>query len=139
YAPFPNVSTFEFLYWQHTGTHNKSDIQMNSLACAMQEPDFSTADLAGFNAARALKRLDDYVEEEAGSPFSANNGWIQGEVHVHVPKEGVRYASEEDAPVFTLKGVWHRRFREVIRCALQQDCVKDWHMIPHRLFVCLPP
>ncbi|KAI0682109.1 hypothetical protein C8T65DRAFT_597538 [Cerioporus squamosus] len=105
----------------------------------MQEPDFCATDLAGFDAARELKRLDDYVEEEAGSPFSTKNGWHQGEVHVHVPKEGVRYASEQDAPMFTLRNVWHRRFRDVIRSALQQDCVKDWHMIPHRLYVCLPP
>ncbi|KAI0693618.1 hypothetical protein C8T65DRAFT_585633 [Cerioporus squamosus] len=105
----------------------------------MQEDDFVATDLAGFNAAREIKLLDDYTEEEAGSPFSAKNGWEQGEVRVHVPKEGVRYASEEEAPVFTLKKVWHRKFKGVIRSALQQECVKDWHMIPHKLFVCSLP
>ncbi|RDX49140.1 hypothetical protein OH76DRAFT_1351220 [Lentinus brumalis] len=134
YSPFPNVSTFEYVYWQNTGANKKSDQQINGLARVMQEDDFNASDLAGFDAARELKRLDDYTEDDVGSPFSAQDGWIEGEVHVHVPKEGVCYASEDKAPVFTLKGVWHRRFREVIRSSLQQESVKDWHMVPHRLY-----
>ncbi len=138
YAPFPNVATFEMLYWQNNGVNMKSNQQMNCLAEVMQEPDFNTADLAHFNVARELKRLDTYTEGEGGSAFSGMDRWLQGEVCVHVPKEGVHYASEEEAPLFKLKNVWHWRFREVIRSALQQECVKDWHMIPHQLFACVP-
>ncbi len=138
YSPFPNVSTFEYVYWQNTGANKKSDQQINGLARVMQEDDFNASDLAGFDAARELRRLDDYTEDGVGSPFSAQDGWIEGEVRVHVPTEGVCYASEDKAPVFTLKGVWHRRFREVICSSLQQESVKDWHMVPHRLYVTVP-
>ena len=51
YAPFPNVSTFDVLYWQNNGSTTKSDQQMNALAQAMQEPGFDPTDLAHFNAA----------------------------------------------------------------------------------------
>ncbi|KAI0700508.1 hypothetical protein C8T65DRAFT_580236 [Cerioporus squamosus] len=105
----------------------------------MQEPMFNVADVAHFNAARERHRLDNYREDDDVSPFSAKDGWIQGEVHIRMPKEGVRYASEEDAPTFVLKNVWHRPFQEVIRHAFQQKCVRDWHMIPHRLYVVAPP
>ena len=135
HSPFPNATTFDILYWQNNGSTTKSDQQLNILARVMQEPDFKPADLAHFDAARALKILDNYTEDESGSPLSAKDGWLQGEVSVRVPKEGVRYTSEAAAPLFTLKDVWHRSIVEVLRSALQQECVRDWHMIPHRLYI----
>ena len=75
------------------------------------------------------------MEEEEHSPFSVKDGWQKSNVSVRIPKEGVRYASEEDVPVFTLEDVWYRPFREVIQSALKQTCVREWHMVPHRLFV----
>ncbi|TFK80595.1 hypothetical protein K466DRAFT_503627, partial [Polyporus arcularius HHB13444] len=135
YAPFPNYTTFDMLYWQNNGSNTKSDQQINILATkVMQEPEFEVEHLARFDAARELKRLDDYIEVEDDSPLSVDDGWCQGNVQVRVPKEGVHYASEEDAPLFTMTNVWHRKFCEVIRGALKQACVRDWHMIPHQLF-----
>ncbi len=140
YAPFPNVTTFDMLYWQNSGSNMKSDQQMNALATEVMQADgFEPAHLVQFDAARALRLLDNYVEEDTGSPLSAKDGWLQGKVSVRVPKEGVRYSSEDAAPLFTLEGVWHRSFREVLRSALQQDCMKDWHMIPHHLYVKADP
>ncbi|TFK81507.1 hypothetical protein K466DRAFT_531692 [Polyporus arcularius HHB13444] len=136
YAPFPNYTTFDMLYWQNNGVTTKSDQQINVLATqVMQQAEFDVQHLAHFDASRELKRLDDYVEEDESSPLSVKDGWFRGEVQVRVPKEGVRYASEEDAPLFTLTDVWHRKFADVIHSALKQECVKDWQMIPHKLFV----
>ncbi|KAI0713712.1 hypothetical protein C8Q76DRAFT_620727 [Earliella scabrosa] len=105
----------------------------------MQQPGFDPRELEQFDAAREIARLDHYVEEHEHSPFSSRDGWLRGSVQVRVPKEGVCYASEEEAPFFTIDDVWHRPFSELIRSALKQPCVKRWHMIPHRLYCASAP
>ncbi|KAI0374977.1 hypothetical protein BV20DRAFT_1033013 [Pilatotrama ljubarskyi] len=100
----------------------------------MQQPGFNPADVASFDAAREVQRLDTYIEETEGSPLSARDGWINGSVVIRLPKEGERYPSEADAPAFTVQGVYYRSLTEVIQNAYQQPCVKDWHIIPYRLY-----
>ncbi|KAI0754052.1 hypothetical protein C8Q80DRAFT_1225985 [Daedaleopsis nitida] len=140
YAPFPNVSTFDMLYWQNNDSNTKSNSQMNLLTRGvLQEPGFDIKHLEHFDAAREVRRLDDYIEEADSSPFSANDGWIRGEVYVRLPKEGVCHASEEDTPKFTVKDMWHRSLPQVIRAALQRPGMKSWHMIPHKLFAAVRP
>ncbi|KAI0349974.1 hypothetical protein OH77DRAFT_1499288 [Trametes cingulata] len=104
----------------------------------MQQPGFNPADLAGFDAAREVQRLDTYIESTEGSPLSAHDGWINGSVTIWLPKEGVRYPSEADAPAFVVKGVYYRSLTEVIQNAYQQPCVKDWHVVPYKLYWLAP-
>lgn len=138
YAPFPNVTTFNLLYWQYDGSNNKSNEQINILAKVVQEPGFNPTDLAKFDAAREGKRLDTYVEDTDGSPLSARDGWVNGSVVIHLPKEKVHYASEEAAPAFTVTGVYYRPLVDVIQNAYQQPCIKDWHIIPYEEYW-IPP
>ncbi|KAI0747131.1 hypothetical protein C8Q80DRAFT_1220294 [Daedaleopsis nitida] len=133
WAPFPNVSTFDMLSWQNNDSNSKSNTQINLLARdVFQRP-------AQFDAAREAQRLDNYVDKMDGSPLSATDGWMKSSVHVRLPKEGVSYDSEEDAPVFTITDVWHRSLPQVIRSALQRPGMKTWHMIPHKLFCARRP
>ena len=74
WAPFPNVSTFNMLYWQNNESNMKSHAQMNSLVRCMQEPGFCPADLAKFDAAREIAWLDNYHEDVKLSPLSARDG-----------------------------------------------------------------
>ncbi|KAI0750001.1 hypothetical protein C8Q80DRAFT_1353357 [Daedaleopsis nitida] len=139
WAPFPNVSTFDMLYWQYNSSNTKSNAQVNLLTrCVFQEPGFDITHLAHFDAAHEAQRLDEYIEEDNASPFSAKDGWIRGSVNVRLPKEGVCYVSEVEAPVFTVEDVWHRSLPQVIRAALQRPGMKNWHMIPHKLFAVRP-
>ncbi|KAI0737908.1 hypothetical protein C8Q80DRAFT_1263018 [Daedaleopsis nitida] len=139
YTPFPNISTFDMLYWQNNESITKSNAQLNLLTRGVfQEPGFNVADLAHFDAAHEVRRLDEYVETDERSPLSAKDGWTQSSVHVRLPKEGVRYESEEHAPLFAVEGLWHRSLPQVIRSALQRPGMKTWHMIPHKLFALQP-
>ncbi|KAI0739460.1 hypothetical protein C8Q80DRAFT_1339217 [Daedaleopsis nitida] len=139
WAPFPNVSTCDMLSWQNNDSNSKSNAQINLLTRdVFQQPGFNLADLAQFDAAREAQRLDDYVDKVDGSPLSAMDGWMKSSVYVRLPKEGVSFASEEEAPIFTISDVWHRSLPQVIRSALQRPGMKTWHMIPHKLFCARP-
>ncbi|KAI0349319.1 hypothetical protein OH77DRAFT_1490928 [Trametes cingulata] len=134
YAPFPNVSTFDLVYWQSHGSNLKSYTEVNTLAQLMQEPDFDPRDVARLDAAREVARLDEYCEDAQGSPFNSDDRWIKGAVKIRLPKEGVRYDSEENAPEFTVEEVYYRPILDVISSACQQSYVRNWNFIPYKLF-----
>ncbi|KAI0363060.1 hypothetical protein BV20DRAFT_959073 [Pilatotrama ljubarskyi] len=100
----------------------------------MQDPRFRTEDLAGFDAAREGRRLDTYCEYEEGSALSSRDVWVKTSVKLRVPKEGVRYASEHEAPEFVVDGIYYRSFTEILRTMYTQSRVKDWHVVPHKLY-----
>ncbi|KAI0672334.1 hypothetical protein C8Q78DRAFT_971002 [Trametes maxima] len=134
FAPFRNFSTFAFTYWQNNETNLKSNEQMGTLAEIIQHPAFRPEDVAGFNAAREAERLDSYYEESVTSPLSPHDGWQESSVKIRVPKEGVSYVSEEDAPEFTVEGVYHRSLVDIVDAAYRGPDVKSWHIVPSRLY-----
>ncbi|KAI9056308.1 hypothetical protein FKP32DRAFT_1599040 [Trametes sanguinea] len=134
YHPFPNVSTFDLVHWQHQESNLKSHGQMNALASVMQEPGFNAQDVALFDSSYEASRLDDYLETEEGSPFSADDRWLTHSVTIRLPKEGVKYAAEDDAPPFTIDDVYYRTIVEVVTAACQQEDVRSWTFIPYKLF-----
>ncbi|KAH9848646.1 hypothetical protein C2E23DRAFT_785618 [Lenzites betulinus] len=100
----------------------------------MQQPGFDTTDVAHFDCSREVAKLDNYREDVQGSPLSADDRWIKGSVRLRLPKEGVRYESEEAAPEVVVDEVYFRPLVDVFSAALQQECVRDWTFIPYKLF-----
>ncbi|CDO75466.1 hypothetical protein BN946_scf184935.g2 [Trametes cinnabarina] len=134
WAPFPNVTTFDLVHWQNNGSNLKSHGQMNSLASVMQLPGFNTQDVDAFDSAREVERLDNFSEMTQGSPLSADDRWKTGSARIRLPKEGVPYRSEDDAPEFLVPNVHHRSLVDVASAACQHPSVKDWTFIPYKLF-----
>ncbi|OSD06437.1 hypothetical protein PYCCODRAFT_1442622 [Trametes coccinea BRFM310] len=134
YAPFANYSTFSLVYWQNNESNTKSNDQMGVLTELMQHPDFRPEDVAGFSASREVQRLDNYYEEGDRSILSPRDGWQHGTVKVRVPKEGVSYPSEDDAPEFAVDGAYYRSLVDIVDTAYRSPSVKDWEIIPSKLF-----
>ncbi|KAJ3017813.1 hypothetical protein NUW54_g499 [Trametes sanguinea] len=107
WAPSPNVTTFELVHWQNEGSNLKSHSQMNSLADVMQVPSFNPHDLTDFVSGWEAEQLDEYSEATKGSPFSGDDRWKDTSVQLYLPKEKVRYTSEDDAPEFPVPNVHH--------------------------------
>ncbi|KZT71629.1 hypothetical protein DAEQUDRAFT_665724 [Daedalea quercina L-15889] len=57
--------------------------------------------------------------DKPGNTFLTADGWHETSVRIPVPKEGVQYASEADAPTYEVNEVFIRKLTEVIRCAAQ--------------------
>jgi hypothetical protein len=79
------------------------------------------------------KRLDDSQDADY-FPGAALDGWRKGSVYIHLPKEKVKYGSEEDAPKFEVKGLIYRPLIEVVKAAYEDPSVRSFHHIPFKLF-----
>ncbi|THH23278.1 hypothetical protein EUX98_g7896 [Antrodiella citrinella] len=134
FAPFQNVSIFRLMYWQNTGSTTKSAGELDRLVNeVLTAPDFDPNDLKEFRAARELSRLDDDKEEE-DEFFPAKDGWRKASIKIPLPKEGVKYSSEDKAPQFEVKGLVYRPLLETIKAAYSDPAAQMYHFIPHKLF-----
>lgn len=138
FAPFRNASICRLLWWKYSQSLSKSDQQINSLVHdVLKAPDFKLTDFEDFTSIeREEKRLDDH--SEADGIFSAEDGWRKTSVEIKLPKEGIKYKSEDDIPTFEVKGLWYRRLVEVIRAAYTDCTQQSFHMIPFKLFHSTP-
>ena len=133
YAPFLNWSTLKLLQWQYSGSNLKSDGEIQRLVDEVILDDrFRKEDLEGFSVKREKKRLDEYSAN--GGPFNTGDGWREASITLHMPKTGVKHASEADAPSYTVTGVWLRDFMEVIKAGYRDSISDKYHFFPFRLF-----
>lgn len=98
----------------------------------LNAPDFNTEHFQDFSAKREESRLDNYCEPEG--VFSAADGWREGSVKIRLPKEGVKYPSESNAPEVEIKGIWYRPLRDLVKSMYEDETQTRFHTIPHRLF-----
>ncbi|KAG6825293.1 hypothetical protein H0H92_004131, partial [Tricholoma furcatifolium] len=125
FAPFDNATTFLLKHWQSSGSNLKSDAEIDRLVHDyMQRPDWKTDDLKKFSAGRESRRLDEFINKPS-LPFSVKDGWRHSTIKISIPGDGVKFKSENDAPVFEVPGLAHRSLREVI--AGLPDTFQDWY------------
>ena len=135
FAPFPNASTFLLMNWFHGASNLKSHAELNRLVKeVILAEDFRPEDLETFNAAREADRLDTH-EDDSSPIFSAKDGWLSASVSIHVPSENVSFESEGAAPVFHVKGLYHRKIVEVVKSALQESSASQYHLTPYREYI----
>jgi hypothetical protein len=97
FTPFLHPSTFRLMQWFYNGSNMKSIGELDRLVNdVILSPDFKVEDLQDFRAAREAERLDQW-EDDPGSRFSAQDGWIETSVNISVPAEQIEHASEPDA------------------------------------------
>jgi hypothetical protein len=82
HLPFKNMSVFRLMRWFYDASVTKSLQSLNSLVQGvLLAPGFSLEDLAGFDAAKEAKCLDDYQETNpvpgSGTNQKINDGWIE--------------------------------------------------------------
>ena len=133
FAPFKNSTIFRLMNWYHSGSGEMSISQLNSLVKdVINHSDFQKEHLNNFSAKRELERLDD--EEDTSYPFSNENVWKVSTVAIPLPAEGVKHASENNAPILEVPGVHHRSLVEAITTAFQDETAKKFHYVPHHLY-----
>ncbi|TCD66065.1 hypothetical protein EIP91_001873 [Steccherinum ochraceum] len=142
FAPFLNATTFRLMNWFYSGSSMKSLGELDRLVHdVLLADDFDASDLRNFSAAREAQRLDEWEDEwedeadKEAPQFKASDGWREASVHIRLPGEGKAHrTSEEDAPQFEVKGIFHRRLIEVIKAAFQDPIAASYNLIPYRLF-----
>jgi hypothetical protein len=110
-APFSNLTSAYLMEWLNTQSSSKSGAELERLCReVMQRPGFDPADVSVFSFGVETKKVDKYLDM-----FSETDGWTSSDVDIRVPCEGVEHSlGEENAPVFTIKGVRWRKITDII-------------------------
>lgn len=130
YHPFLNATICKLMGWYYNGSMMKSVAELDSLVkSVILDKDFDVKHLEGFSATRELHRLD--ADQSA---FTVEDGWKESSVKLKMPHTEESGCAEGDAPVFTVPGIWHRDFVEVIRSAFEDTSAKLFHYTPFQLW-----
>jgi hypothetical protein len=78
-----------------------------------------------------MARLDKH--DSSDLPFSADDGWREGLVTLHVPNAKFKHASEDASPKFDVSGIYYCPLLEVIKVACQSPQAKEYHWVPFKL------
>ncbi|KAL6299080.1 hypothetical protein BKA93DRAFT_742984 [Sparassis latifolia] len=129
FSPFLNVTTFRFMHWFYGTSSLKSAADLNHLVNdVILAEDFDHEHLRDFSATRECKHIDNHDGGKKGN-FSADDGWCEGSVKIHLPKENKVYADESAAPEFEVEGLYYRKLLEVIKAAYRDPIARKFHWI----------
>ncbi|KAI0366150.1 hypothetical protein BV20DRAFT_1038521 [Pilatotrama ljubarskyi] len=133
YAPLANESTFLLCEWYNNSSTTKSVEDFDKLVAVINSDGFKKADVKDFKPRRELDHLDAHVK--TSGIFSENDGWRQAEVEISLPKAGVCFPSEADAPKYKVKGLQFRKLLEVIVGEVQdRRFAKERNWIPFETY-----
>ncbi|EIW51154.1 uncharacterized protein TRAVEDRAFT_137876 [Trametes versicolor FP-101664 SS1] len=133
YGLFKAKTVYLLCEWFYNSANTKSLDDLDALVQILTTSGFKVSDLADFRARREMKRLDDYVSPSG--VFSKEDGWMEGEITLPLPKPGVHHNSEADAPSFTVEGMYFRKIIEVIISEVQDRHFSEQrHWLPHKTF-----
>jgi hypothetical protein len=129
--PFRNMSIYRLMGWANSGTNSKSEAEVTRLVSeVISADDFRASDLAGFNAHRENKVLDDSDKPGPGGTPWIKDGWKDTTVDVEIPS-GVKNAPPR---TFSVPGLHHRSIVQVIRAAFAETAALQFHLTPFKRF-----
>ncbi|ETW82716.1 hypothetical protein HETIRDRAFT_54372 [Heterobasidion irregulare TC 32-1] len=137
--PFTNRSSELLLGWHYSGSNLKSGGEFDRLVQTLLHPDFNLKELPGVSFARETKRLDKHIANP-DNPLQGQDGWHHASVDIRLPpvdKQTVK--PENESPIFTVSGVFHRRLVDIIRATYASPISCSFHMTPFRQFWCPTP
>lgn len=130
--PFANTSICRLMSWFYSGV-TKTLKDLNTLVHnVLLAPDFKLDDLAGFDASKEAKKLDDFRHQNSKErEVPLNDGWIKTSVSISLPCPKESFPSEADAPKYEVEGLYYRRPLDVIKAALEERAAEDFHIAPY--------
>jgi len=127
---YSNKSTELLMYWQSTGSTQKTDKEVNRLICEVfRHPDFKLEDFDKFNATRENRNADAADEK---SPFLRT--FRDASVKIDVPSGSTYEASR----LFSIPGLHYRPITTLIKQAFESPLSAKFHFTPFKLFRKLP-
>ena len=129
-----NPSSDLLLSWYSEGSRDGAAMLNRLVHGCILHDSFEKSDLRGFNAVSALRQFErDHLSSKPGKPgatLEPSGGWKRGKVTIRVPCTGHKQR-EEDAPEFTVDGIYYRDAVEVITQELKDpDSFANIHIRP---------
>ncbi|TFK79751.1 hypothetical protein K466DRAFT_505064, partial [Polyporus arcularius HHB13444] len=136
YAPMWNVSEFRLLQWQYNHPNSSSNRAVNALVRdVFQAEGFSVSHFPpGFTIEGAQARMESWdTQDDLTTLFPTEYGWQNARVLIRIPKEGVKFISEEHAPQYPVDDVLIRDLLDIFVATYESSAARDFHWIPHRM------
>ena len=115
------------LSWYSEGSTDGAT-SLDRLVDCIRDPLFDISQLEGFTAVNALRRFE--REHLSSNALKPGDGWKCGKVTIRVPCTGHKQC-EEDAPEFTVDGIYYRDIVEIITMELKDpDSFENIHIRP---------
>ena len=126
-----NPSVDLLLSWYSEGSRDGAAGLDRLVHNHLLHPSFEKSELRGFSAVRALRQFEkDHLSPKPGTTLKPGDGWKCGKVTIRVPCTGHKQ-QEEDAPEFTVDGIYYRDAVEVITTELMDpDSFANIHIRP---------
>ena len=126
--PFANRSSELLLGWHYLGSNLKSGGEFDRLVQTLLHPDFDLKELPGVLFARETKRLDKHIANP-DDPLQGQDGWHHTSVDIHLPPVDKQTVNpENESPIFTVSGVFHRRLVNIIWATYASPVSHSFHM-----------
>ena len=128
--PFRNPTAARMSVWRNMGSNTKSYAEEDRLwEEVINKPDFEKDDMK--SAAAEEQRVKKVILTEESL---TENGWTQTTVKLPVPKEHVKFKTENDAPVLEVPGVFMRKIIPILKAAYESEEAKHFNFVPHELW-----
>lgn len=124
--PFPNMSVYRLMTWMYSGSHQKSQTEVQRLVKeVIQADEFDVKDLEGFSVRRSLRQLDN---GDGGEKIAFPDDWVEVDVTIDIPTKS-RY---EEPQKYTIPGFRFRPLVEVVRAAFADIQAGAFHLMPFK-------
>jgi hypothetical protein len=126
--PFPNMSTYHLMRWMNSGSHQKSEAEIQRLVTdVLLADDFDVKHLEEFSVKRSLRQLDK-PEDQSGVKVTFPDDWIETNITISIPTK----SAEEGPKAYTVPGFHYRPLVEVIRSAFADVQAGAFHLFPFK-------
>jgi hypothetical protein len=130
FSPFSSPTAGLLMCWQYSGVNSKSNAEMKHLTWNFLDVDeYKREDVQIYDNVREKQFISAYLKDST-NPFHAKNGWCKSTVQIRLPKEKMKWASEDEAPVLEIPGVYHRSLTDIITSVFQDSVASTFHMTP---------
>ncbi|KIK33637.1 hypothetical protein CY34DRAFT_18247 [Suillus luteus UH-Slu-Lm8-n1] len=129
-AAFSNPTSDLLMAYQYSGTGHQSVAELQRLTGFIGDPLFNNIDAASFSHTRESKNINAYLEKS--NPFWEEYGWRHSAIKIRLPKAGMKWNTETEAPELKISGVHHQLITDIIESIFQDDIARTYNMMPYR-------
>ncbi|KAI5990362.1 hypothetical protein EDC04DRAFT_2541266, partial [Pisolithus marmoratus] len=111
-------------------SNEKSVVELTRLTGFTSDALFNPAESGHFSHEREQRLLRNFLQNDSNL-FHANHRWYQSTVHVQLPKEKMKFTSEMDPSIRTIKvDVHHHLLTDIIKSAFADTATSNFYMTP---------
>ncbi|KAG1846263.1 hypothetical protein F4604DRAFT_1595129, partial [Suillus subluteus] len=130
FSAFSSPTAGLLFCWQYSGSNSKSNAEMKCLARDfLDDNKYRREDARVYDDVREKRLVQDYLKDRS-NPFRMENGWRCSSVNIRLPKEKVKFASEEAAPEMEISGIYHCSLTDIIRSVFEDSIISTFHLTP---------